>query len=131
MEDLNETKIPFYDIYDLKREEIPSEEEWALRMKEVGPDQLREPLWRKPSDLQRREWGQGDEVNVKVTTKASVVGAVEKDAEQKERDFIKLQKLKRISEALPLKTQKTSVVSLSFVPKQREAYWILNFGQPI
>ena len=55
MEDLNETKIPFYDIYDLKREEIPSEEEWALRMKEVGPDQLREPLWRKPSDLQRRE----------------------------------------------------------------------------
>ena len=129
MEDLNETKIPFYDIYDLKREEIPSEEEWALRMKEVGPDQLREPLWRKPSDLQRREWG--DEVNVKVTTKASVVGAVEKDAEQKERDFIKLQKLKRISEALPLKTQKTSVVSLSFVPKQREAYWILNFGQPI
>ena len=128
MEDLNETKIPFYDIYDLKREEIPSEEEWALRMKEVGPDQLREPLWRKPSDLQRREWGQGDEVNVKVTTKASVVGAVEKDAEQKERDFIKLQKLKRISEvnitdeALPLKTQKTSVVSLSFVPKQRGAY---------
>ena len=61
-------------------------------------------------------------MNVKVTTKASVVGAVEKDAEQKERDFIKLQKLKRISEALPLKTQKTSVVSLSFVPKQREAY---------
>ena len=97
-------------------------------MKEVGPDQLREPLWRKPSDLQRREWGQGDEVNVKVTTKASVVGAVEKDAEQKERDFIKLQKLKRISEvnitdeALPLKTQKTSVVLLSLVPKQRGAY---------
>ena len=64
-------------------------------------------------------------MNVKVTTKASVVGAVEKDAEQKERDFIKLQKLKRISEvnitdeALPLKT---SVVLLSFVPKQRGAY---------
>ena len=55
MEDLNETKIPFYDIYDLKREEFPSEEEWALRMNEVGPAQLREPLWRKPSDLQRRE----------------------------------------------------------------------------
>ena len=67
-------------------------------------------------------------MNVKVTTKASVVGAVEKDAEQKERDFIKLQKLKRISEvnitdeALPLKTQKTSVVLLSLVPKQRGAY---------
>ena len=27
----------FYDIYDLKSEEIPSEEEWVFRMKEVFP----------------------------------------------------------------------------------------------
>ena len=88
LEDLTETKSLFYDIYDLKSEEIPSEEEWASRMKEVmsGQDQ---PLCMKPSE---GDWA--EEVNVKVTkTEASVMGAVEKD-EQKERDLENLQNTK-------------------------------------
>ena len=82
----------FYDIYDLKSEEIPSEEEWASRMKEVmsGQDQ---PLCMQPSEGESKEeedWA--EEVNAKVTTtEASDKGTVEKD-EQNERDFKKLQK---------------------------------------
>ena len=92
LEDLTETKSMFYDIYDLKSEEIPSEEEWASRMKEVmsGQDQ---PLCMKPSEGESKEeedWA--EEVNAKVTTtEASDKGTVEKD-EQNERDFKKLQK---------------------------------------
>ena len=87
LEDLNESKIPFYDIYDLKSEGIPSEEEWASRMKEVMPG-LNEPLCMKPSEGE--DWA--DEVNVKVKT-TKVMQAAEKD-EQKDRDFKKLQKTK-------------------------------------
>ena len=86
----------FYDIYDLKSEKIPSEEEWASRLKEVmsGQDQpLSEVLCMKPSEGESKEeedWA--EEVNAKVTTtEASDKGTVEKD-EQKERDFKKLQK---------------------------------------
>ena len=72
LEDLTETKSMFYDIYDLKSEEIPSEEEWASRLKEVmsGQDQpLSEVLCMKPSEGESKEeedWA--EEVNVKVTT---------------------------------------------------------------
>ena len=53
LEDLTETKSMFYDIYDLKSKKIPSEEEWASRLKEVmsGQDQpLSEVLCMKPSE---------------------------------------------------------------------------------
>ena len=72
LEDLTETKSMFYDIYDLKSEKIPSEEEWASRLKEVmsGQDQpLSEVLCMKPSEGESKEeedWA--EEVNVKVTT---------------------------------------------------------------
>merc|ERR1712126_278133 len=77
LEDLGETKSPFYDIYDLKTEEIPNEEEWALRMKELMPGQ-NEPLCMRPSE---GEVGEGEdwteEVNVKV--KSTDIGGVEMD----------------------------------------------------
>ena len=52
IEDLNKKKRLFFHIYDLKSEEIPSEEEWALRMKEVfhkeHKEPYKEPLCMKP-----------------------------------------------------------------------------------
>ena len=72
LEDLTETKSMFYDIYDLKSKKIPSEEEWASRLKKVmsGQDQpLSEVLCMKPSEGESKEeedWA--EEVNVKVTT---------------------------------------------------------------
>ena len=87
MEDLNKKKNPFYDIYDLKSEGIPSEEEWALRMKELFPD---EALNMKPSEGE----SEGKEMKCQGDNKSlSCGGAVEKD-EQKEKYFLKLQKTK-------------------------------------
>ena len=76
-----ETKPLFYDIYDLKSEDIPSEEEWSLRMEEVLPG-LHEPQCMNPPKGESEE-GEGedpwaDEVNVKVTT-GSNMGAKEVD----------------------------------------------------
>ena len=91
MEDLKETKIPFYDIYDLKSEEIPSEEEWALRMKEVMPGQDQQMCIKSSEEesIVEEDWAEEVNVEVTTTTKASILGSVEND-EQKGRDLKKL-----------------------------------------
>ena len=96
LEDLGETKSPFYDIYDLKIEEIPSEEEWALRMKEVMPGN-NEPLCMKPSEGEVGEnehWA--EEVNVKVKSTVGDMGGAEMD--ELKGKYVK--KLKTIKEDL-------------------------------
>ena len=89
LEDLMDTKRLFYDIYDLKNEDIPSEEEWALRMEETM-SVFHQPQCMNPSEegSEREKLGEenkgswADEVNVKVKSTLAPVedmGAVHMD----------------------------------------------------
>ena len=91
LEDLMEAKSPFYDIYDLKSEWIPTEEEWALRMKEVMPGQDQQMCIKSSEEesIEEEDWAEEVNVEVTTTTKASILGSVEND-EQKGRDLKKL-----------------------------------------
>ena len=90
LEDLGEAKSPFYDIYDLKIEEIPSEDEWALRMKEMARGR-NEPQCMPPSEEESEEEDWPEEVSVKVTTSiaaVSDVGGVEKNEGKNVEKFV-------------------------------------------
>ena len=73
LDDLMDKKRLFYDIYDLKTESVPSEEEWALRMEETM-SVFHQPQCMNPSEdeserekLEEENKGSwADEVNIKV-----------------------------------------------------------------